>query len=326
MSFYPSHAPLSDMPDPTRYERMLCLAAGIGISSEVPFTWSVEDAAAYWLPGWLPPSGESDALPADGIMGLATRAFLSLCVDLPPLGLLCRALPKLPRMVKQFDGGPYCGVSPHGFCYAAHIAFAPNGQAVGERVGGTGFRAIAEINGTRCDDHTCRESESMLGRCLPQTVFDNACRAGVLLPTRRIDASPLTLLITRLSSWRINLPSIAVRQGADHIKCLYAPYWVHDAIVNLARIIPMLLVDSDRQALIRFSVAKGHEESIAELRKPLPHAILRRDPKTGTYSQVPIDRRACAVEQIWRTSGAAACVCAHLQEPIAMWFGKKNLF
>lgn len=326
MSFYPSPEPLSDLPDPGRYERMLHLAAGMGIGTDTPLAWSVDDAAAFWLPGWRPPSGDADTLPADGIMGLATRAFLSLCVDLPPIGLLCAALGRLPRMVRLPDGGPYGGVSPHGFCYAAHVAFAPDGQAIRERLQDTGFRALAETHGTRCDEDVCRRSESMLGRCLPRTVFDNARRSGLLIPTRRIDASPLTLLITRLSSWRIRLPSIAVREGTEHIKCLYAPYWVHDAIVNLARIIPMLLADADRQALIRFTVAKGHAACIAELRKPLRAGVLRRDPKTGEYHQVHIDRRASAVEHIWRISGAASDVGAQLQEPIEMWFGKKNLF
>lgn len=326
MAFYPSSEPLSDLPDPSRYERMLHRAAGIGIGSEIPLTWSVDDAAAFWLPGWQPPSGDSDTLPADGIMGLATRAFLSLCVDLPPIGRLCAALWKLPRMVMSPEGGPYGGVSPHGFCYAAHVAFAPDGAGIREQLQDTGFRALAETHGTRCDDEACRGSESMLGRCLPRSTFDNARRAGLLVPTRRIDASALTLLITRLSSWRIRLPSIAVRQGVEHIKCLYAPYWVRDAIVNLARIVPMLLADRDRQELIRFTVAKGHAELIAELRKPLRAGFFRRDPETGTYCQVHIDRRASAVEHIWRISGAASAIGAQLQEPIEMWFGKKNLF
>ncbi|MFM7135525.1 MAG: hypothetical protein ACKO1M_00440 [Planctomycetota bacterium] len=305
---------------------MLHLAAGLGVGADSPQSWSVDDAAAFWLPGWRPPSGEHDTLPADGIMGLATRAFLSLCVDLPPIGLLCAALGRLPRMVMSPDGGPYGGVSPHGFCYAAHVAFAPDGQAIREPLQGTGFRALAETHGTRCDDQVCRGSESMLGRCLPRTVFDNARRAGLLIPTRKIDASPLTLLITRLSSWRIRLPSIAVRQGAEHIKCLYAPYWVHDAILNLARIVPMLLADADRQALIRFAVAKGHAACIAELRKPLRAGVVRRDPKTGEYRHVHIDRRASAVENIWRISGAASDFGAQLQQPIEMFFGKKNLY
>jgi hypothetical protein len=112
------------------------------------------------------------------------------------------------------DGGPYAGVSPHGFCYAAHLAFAPDGEGIREWLQDTGFRALAETHGTRCDDPACRWSESMLGRCLPRAAFDNARRAGLLISTRKIDASPLTLLITRLSGWRSRLPSIAVRQGA----------------------------------------------------------------------------------------------------------------
>lgn len=325
MSFYPSPAPLYDAPDPARYERMLHLAAGIGIGSDAPLTWSVEDAAAFWLPGWQPPSGESDTLGADGIMGLATRALLSLCFELPPIEMLCTALSKLPRFV-QTHNPPYHGVSPHGFCYAAHTAFAPDGQAIRERQQDSGFRALAETHGTRCNDHACRTSESMLGRCLPRTVFDNARRAGLLLPTRTLDISPLTLLITRLSTWRIQRPYIAVRQGTEHIKCLYAPYWVRDAMVNLARIVPMLLTDPDRQALVRFTVAREHATYITELRKPLKAGVVAYDRKTGSYKQIHIDRRAAAVEHIWSISGAASCVWAKLPQPIEAWFGKKNLF
>ncbi|MEX0688543.1 MAG: hypothetical protein WD072_07740, partial [Pirellulales bacterium] len=88
MSFYPSPEPLSVVPDPARYEQMLLRAAGMGIGTDAPQTWSIEDAAAFWLPGWKPPSADSDALPANGIMGLATRAFFSLYGDLPPIGPL----------------------------------------------------------------------------------------------------------------------------------------------------------------------------------------------------------------------------------------------
>jgi hypothetical protein len=326
MTFYPSPEPLSVIPDPARYERMLLRAAGAGIGTDSPQAWAIEDAAAFWLPGWKPPSGDSETLPADGVMGLATRAFLSLCSGLPPIGLLFEALGKLPRFVRPVENRPYEGVSPHGFCYAAHLAFAPDGQAIREQLQTTGYRALAEKQGMRCDEPLCRQSESMTGRCIPQAVFDNARRAGLLLPMRRLDASPLTLLITRLSSWRTSRPYIAVRQGTEHIKHLYAPYWVHDAIANLSRIIPALLTDSDRQALIRFTVAKGHAACIADLRKPLRSTVLSRDPKTGRYGQTYIDRKASAVSHIWRISGAASFVDAQLAEPVEIWFGKKGLF
>jgi hypothetical protein len=221
---------------------------------------------------------------------------------------------------------PYEGVSPHGFCYAAHLAFAPDGQAIREQLQDTGYRALAEKQGVRCDDALCRQSESMLGRCIPQAVFDNTRRSGFLLPTRKLDASPLALLITRLSSWRTSQPYIAVRHGTEHIKCLYAPYWVYDAIRNLSRIIPALLTDRDRQALIRFTVAKGHAACIADLRKPLRSVALSRDPKTGRYGQAYINRQASTVGHIWRVSGAASFVDAQLAEPVEAWFGKKNLF
>ncbi|MFM8986135.1 MAG: hypothetical protein ACKONH_08780 [Planctomycetia bacterium] len=325
MAFYPNPEPLSEVPDPARYERILLLAGGMGAGSDTPQAWSIEDAAAFWLPGWGAPSADNDTLPAEGIMGLATRALLSLCADLPPIKLLCTALGALPRFVHTTEA-PYRGVSPHGFCYAAHVAFAPNGQAIREQLQDTGYRALAETHGLRCDEPSCRVSESMLGRCLPGTIFDNARRAGLLLPTRQIDASPLTLLITRLSSWRTQQPYIAVRHGADHMKRLYCPYWVHDAIVNLARIIPALLTDHDRQALIRFTVAKHHADCIADLHMPLRGVIVCRDVRTGNYGHPHIDRRAAAVEHIWRFSGAASGVTAMLSEPSEMWFGKERLF
>lgn len=329
MSCYPSPEPLSEKPDPARYERMLLRAAGMGAGSDTPPTWSIDDAAAFWLPGWRPPvetsDKASDMLPADGIMGLATRAFLSLCADLPPIGPLCTALGALPRFADKADA-PYRGVSPHGFCYAAHVAFAPDGEAMGERLQDTGYRALAETHGRRCDEPSCRLSESMLGRCLPRTVFDNARRAGLLLPMRRIDASPLTLLITRLDSWRNQQPYIAVRDGAAHVKRLFCPYWVHDAVVNLSRIVPALLTDSDRQALIRFTVAKGHAECIADLRKPPRSVLLVRSDSARVYTPSHGDRRASVVELLWGLSGVAYGSTARLSEPIETWFGKKNLF
>ena len=325
MTFYPSHEPLSESPDPVRYERMLCWAAGVGVGSDAPLAWSVEDAAAFWLPGWRPPATGCDSLPAEGVMGLATRAFLAMFGDLPPIGLLTVALGKLPRFLRSADA-PYRGVSPHGFCYAAHVAFAPDGWAIRERLQDTGCRALMETHGLRCDDPECRDSESMLGGCLPRAVFDNARRAGLLLPTRQIDASPLTLLITRLSSWRRALPYIAVREATGHCKYLYGPYWVHDAIVNLARIVPALLVDTDRQALLRFTIAKSHADCIAELHTPVQCVVVRRDTHTGGVVSPFIDRREGMVERIWALSGAATGLTAHLEEPIETWFGKKNLF
>lgn len=326
MSFFPSPEPLSAVPAPGRYEQMLLRAAGRGIGTDTPQAWSIDDAAAFWLPGWQPPSREHETLPADGVMGLATRAFLSLCRDLPPIGPLFASLSKLPRFVRPREYSPYEGVSPHGFCYAAHLAFAPNGQAIREQLHDTGYRTLAETQAVRCDEPACKESESMLGRCIPQAAFDNARRSGLLLPTRKLDASPLTLLITRLSSWRTRRPYIAVRQATTHTKCLYAPYWVYDAIANLARILPALLIDPDRQSLIRFTVARSHEECIANIRKP-PRGVLHLpDPQTGRHTPVTRNRRASVVQQIWQNSGATTFVDARLSDPVEMWFGKKSLF
>jgi hypothetical protein len=171
MTFYPSPEPLSVIPAPARYDQMLLRAAGIGIGTDSTQTWSIEDAAAFWLPGWKP-SGVSETLPADGVMSLATREFLSLFCGLPSIGLLCGALGKLPRFVRPVENMPYEGVLPHGFFYAAHLAFAPERSC--------DSRATSEhwVSGARCDDQACAESESMLGRCLPRTVFDNARQTG----------------------------------------------------------------------------------------------------------------------------------------------------
>jgi hypothetical protein len=45
----------------------------------------------------------------------------------------------------------------------------------------------------------------------------------------------------------------------------------------------MLFADPDRQALIRFTVAKSHAACVAELRKPLRSRALGLNPKTGEY-------------------------------------------
>ncbi|RLS76619.1 MAG: hypothetical protein DWI03_08680 [Planctomycetota bacterium] len=58
---------------------------------------------------------------------------------------------------------------------------------------------------------------------------------------------------------------------------------MHDAAVNLTRLVPAPLSDSDRRSLIRFGVAKGHAECIANRGEPLRSAVLWRDRATGTY-------------------------------------------
>jgi hypothetical protein len=73
MSFFPSPEPLSTSPDAGRYERSLQRAADRR-SSDGSASWSLDDAAAFWLPGWEPPRKKLASLPADGVMGLAKRS------------------------------------------------------------------------------------------------------------------------------------------------------------------------------------------------------------------------------------------------------------
>jgi hypothetical protein len=177
MTFYPSPEPLSVIPAPARYDQMLLRAAGIGIGTDSTQTWSIEDAAAFWLPGWKP-SGVSETLPADGVMSLATREFLSLFCGLPSIGLLCGALGKLPRFVRPVENMPYEGVLPHGFFYAAHLAFAPDGHAIRVQLQNTGYQALAATikrapNLSRCSAVACHE------RCSTTPVrLGDRCRRG----------------------------------------------------------------------------------------------------------------------------------------------------
>lgn len=250
MSFFPSPEPLADSPDPSRYERHLLCAAGDGSSSALLAGWSVEDAAAFWLPAWRKAGSGTHWLPADSVMGLVTRAFVALTGELPLIGRLFATLGyihgPMPARV-----GPYRGISAHSICYAAHVAFAPAAESISEQLRGTGFRALAEKQLSRCNMPDCEESESLVGHCLPRAAFDGALRSGFLLPARGLEPSPLALLMPQLECWSRSLPYIAVRDHDDHFKHLVCPYWVHDAITNLARIVPRLMVDPDTQALVR---------------------------------------------------------------------------
>jgi hypothetical protein len=81
----------------------------------------------------------------------------------------------------------------------------------------------------------------------------------------------------RESFWRTQLPYIAVRDGERHLKALRSPYWVHEAITNLAHMIPALLLDPDRQILMRHSTAKVMPLYVAMRRRVQdePMALLR---------------------------------------------------
>lgn len=268
MTFFPSHEPLSDSPDPLRYEAYLLRAAGNSTQSVGPVRWAIEDAAAFWAPGWRPPTRKLETLTADGIMGLATRMFVSLTGELPLVGPLFKALGQIQGPV-QGSISPYRDLSSHSFCYAAHIACGPAADAISERLHGTGFRALAEKRCYSCNMPDCRDSQSLLGHCLSKASFEAASRSGLVRSSRSIDASALTLLVTRLACWRNCLPYIAIRDGGEHAKCLSCPYWVHDAVTNLSHSVPRLLVDPETQMLIRAGVAK----SLDSWRRGLDHVF-----------------------------------------------------
>lgn len=297
MSCFPSFEPLSDSPDTNRYERALQAAAGRFSGSESCGTWSLDDAAAFWLPGWRPPTKKLETLPADGVMGLATKAFATLAGELPLVGPLFAALGAL-QAPHWSTVGPYHGMSAHSLCCAAHMAFGPGSDTIGEQFHGTGFRALAEKRASRCNMPDCQESESMLGRCLPRPAFDAASRSGLLRPSRAIDAGPLALLITRLACWRTSLPYIAVRDGEQHFKFLSCPYWVHDAVTNLAHLVPRLLVDPETQLLIRSAVASSAVVHLRQLHGQLSHD--RWNKKWGRPVRGVRTIVAVTVDSIWR--------------------------
>lgn len=304
MSFFPSTEPLSASPDPSRYERVLHRAAA-GADGDDSCAWSIDDAAAFWLPGWTPPKSPDDGFAADMVMGLTTTALLWTAHEIPPLGQFFGALGRLssfrPRGKEPFDG-----ISPHAYCQAAHEAYAPASDAISERFHWVGFRALAEKRRRSCNLPECEDSESLLRHCLPRVMFDNAMRSGLLSPTRSLDFSPLALLITRLECHRHSVPYITVRDGNAHIKCLYCPYWVRDAIVTLACLIPALLVDADHQVLIRAHVAKSFEGQVELLNEPLPKpkgVVLR--PLNFTIPTADVLVRKYT-DIVWQSTGAAA--------------------
>ncbi|MFM9059162.1 MAG: hypothetical protein ACKOSQ_08570, partial [Planctomycetaceae bacterium] len=256
MSFFPSPEPLSASPDSSRYERMLQRAAAGDASGDDSCSWSVDDAAAFWVPGWELPTPQNECFPADLIMSRVANAFIMQTYELPPIGKFFAALTGL-RAPVPAGKTPFEGISPHTYCRAAHDAYAPAGEAIGERLHWVGLRALAETRYRRCFLPECQESEPLLGHCLPKATFDNAMRCGLLRSTRSIDASPLTLLITPLDCWRHTMPYITIWDGTSHGKCLYCPYWVHDAISALARLIPALLLDADHLSTIRGVVAES---------------------------------------------------------------------
>lgn len=163
----------------------------------------------------------------------------------------------------------------------------------------------------------------MLRHCLPRTMFDTALRSGLLRSSRSIDASPLTLLITQLECWRRSLPYIAVRDATTHVKRLFCPYWVHDAITTLARMIPALLVDADLQVLMRAAVAEPMEQERTLGYEILPNPARAEWNAALAKAQGRRVRSGRAAEAIWSASGATAGWASHMPGMLGMWLGKK---
>ena len=311
MSFFPATEPLSATPDASRYLQALEQAATNPTATKDPIAWSLDDAASYWLPDWRPPSAKCKTLPADAVMGMVTRAFLIQYRAFLPVAIFFGSLQRL-RVSPNGSDLPYQSINAHGFCYAAHMAYAPPVEQVADHYHSTGLRAIAERQFFRCGISLCVKSESLIGRCVPQSDFANARRSGVLRPTRDMLVSPLSLLVTRLSNWRTQLPYIAVRDGKRHVKALYCPYWVCEAMTSLARFVPALLLDPDRQLLMRENVAMLMKLYLAMRRRvqAKPMSELRRwmSPQIRT-------RTDYVVEKVWLNSGARPGMAADIPLP-----------
>lgn len=300
MSFFPATEPLSTTPDASRYLRALEQAATSPAAAKDPIVWSLDDAASYWVPDWRPPSAKCKTLPADAVMGMVTRAFLIQYRTFPPVSVFFGSLHRL-RVSPNGSDLPYQSISAHGYCYAAHMAYAPTVEQMPDIFHSTGLRAVAERQFIRCGISPCEKSESLLGRCLPKADFDNAKRSGILRPTRDMMVSPLSLLVTRLASWRTQLPYIAVRDGKRHAKALYSPYWVHEAITSVAHLVPALLLDADRQLLMRENVAMLMKLYLAMRRRIQAEPLARLRQWTSLLIRT---RTEYVVEKVWRNSGA----------------------
>jgi hypothetical protein len=185
------------------------------------------------------------------------------------------------------------------FCRAAHVAFRPGVIKLDEKLSSTGFRAVASKNLRPCSQECCRETETILGGCISRESFDNALTSGLLLPVRAMNASPITLLLPRLACWEKSPPTIAVSAGEAHTKALYAPYWVHDAINNMARLIAGLLARPEIRAEIRAGV---------EVLMPR-YLTLRKEGRAAERNgTIPARSNASRDEDIantiWQSSGA----------------------
>ena len=298
--------------DPARYARVLEVANSRGMApvspsassiqpDSEPERWSIEDAAAHWLPAWVSPKHAPANLSADAIMGLVAMAFLRHYVDLPLLrkffwNLCAKVHPRVnPGTPLAILGSTYASL----FCRGAHAGFRPGVAKLDEKYAGTGFRAVASKTLKPCSLECCREAETVLGGCISRESFDNAVSSGILLPVRMMNASPISLLLPRLASWEESPPSIAIRQAEVHTKALYAPYWVHDAINNMARVIPALLSRPEVRAEIRAGV---------ELLMPKYLMLKEEAAEAESSGRIPARTSAARDEHIanliWQSSGA----------------------
>lgn len=298
--------------DADRYARVLKAAGGPKSALANPETsrsqpegthesWSMEDAAAYWFPARQLAERRKPQLSADAITGLAAMAFLRHYGDLPLFGRFFTTLRTKVHLAanRATATNPLESIPASLFCRAAHVAFRPGVIKLDEKHSITGFRAVASKTLRPCSQECCRETETILGGCISRDSFENALATGILVPVRAMNASPLTLLLPRLACWEKSPPCISISQGEAHTKALYAPYWVHDAINNMARLIPAMLSKPEVQAEIRAGVA---------LLMP-KYLTLRQEHKTaerrGTVpARTSVSREEHIANMIWQSSGA----------------------
>jgi hypothetical protein len=314
MNCFPTHDhDLENRPiDPARYARVLEAASGHGmtqVSIDTPHSepdpaherWSVEDAATYWFPAWQPRERGKPHLSADAITGLVATAFLRHYAGLPLLEKFFRSLHSgvHPTSRPATTTNPQETIPASLFCRAAHVAFRPGVIKLDEKHSSTGLRAVASKTLRPCSQECCRETETILGGCISRESFENALNSGIFLPVRAMNASPITLLLSRLACWEKSPPTIAVSAGEAHTKALYAPYWVHDAINNMARLIPGLLARPEIRAEIRAGVEVLMPRYFT-LRKE--YKLAERDGTVPARTTASRDEQVANV--IWQSSGA----------------------
>jgi hypothetical protein len=298
--------------DAARYARVLEAACGREMAPVSPETsssqpdgthesWSVEDAAAYWFPARQPAERRKPQLSADAITGLVATAFVRHYGDLPLVGKFFSSLRTTVHLAanRATAANSLESIPASLFCQAAHVAFRPGVIKLDEKHASTGLRAVASKTLSPCSQECCRETETILGGCISRDSFENALATGILVPVRAMNASPLTLLLPRLACWEKSPPCISISRGEAHTKALYAPYWVHDAINNMARVIPALLSRPEVRAEIRAGV---------ELLMPKYLTLMQEHKTAERRGKIPArtsDRRNEHIaNMIWQSSGA----------------------